>query len=228
MVQKEICGFMSWFQTHIERYAEDYNDSNRDLEFLVDNDSTVRNTHSHDSLLDIRNRVNVLKLNYWVGASVCDRHRNQYLNDIAANDLSNTDTGSAHDVRDNVLAEESNCCVNTGSKAKDPYYSSNDAEDTESDDYVIDWILCEDWEKKKCWIRHPKQVLKKRLRFKLFTLLNAGCDPNVLDNEGRSPSDHAKQEGLWPQWRWALLKSGYIYNETNTSWVRGAQEEDVS
>ena len=69
-------------------------------------------------------------------------------------------------------------------------------------------------------IKNPIHVLKTRLRYKLLTLLQAGCDPNILDNAGASPSDYARRDGLWPQWSWALEKSGHIYDARNDRWVR--------
>ena len=93
-------------------------------------------------------------------------------------------------------------------------------EDRESNDYVIDWITCKDRFGETHWIQNPSQVLKKRMRFKLLTLLEAGCDPNVLDNEGEPPSDYARRKNLWPQWTWALLNAGYIYDVVKDSWVR--------
>lgn len=63
-------------------------------------------------------------------------------------------------------------------------------------------------------------MCKARVRLKLLALLNAGCCPNVVDSKGRSPSDCAKAEGLWPQWEWALTNSGYQYNEDTNTWVR--------
>ena len=69
-------------------------------------------------------------------------------------------------------------------------------------------------------IKNPIHVLKTRLRYKLLTLLQAGCDPNILDNGGASPSDYARRDGLWPQWSWALEKSGHIYDARKDRWVR--------
>ena len=69
-------------------------------------------------------------------------------------------------------------------------------------------------------IKNPIHVLKTRLRYKLLTLLQVGCDPNISDNAGASPSDYARRDGLWPQWSWALEKSGHIYDARNDRWVR--------
>ena len=70
-------------------------------------------------------------------------------------------------------------------------------------------ISCEDYAGVQHTIRHPVQVLKMRLRFKLLTLLEAGCDPNVFDKSGATPSHYAERDGLWPQWTWALGEAGY-------------------
>jgi hypothetical protein len=55
-------------------------------------------------------------------------------------------------------------------------------------------------------------LVRTRQRLKLQTLLEAGCDPNLLDGYGESPSDVAEREGLWPQWEWALDQTGWRYN----------------
>lgn len=90
-------------------------------------------------------------------------------------------------------------------------------------EHSIDYVFCEgeDEDGIMKMIRNPIQVLKKRTRFKLLTLLQLGCDPNVVDYEGLSPSDYAMEEGLWPQWRWALLNAGYTY-DTQNGWVKSA------
>jgi hypothetical protein len=63
-------------------------------------------------------------------------------------------------------------------------------------------------------------MFKSRSRLKLLALLKAGCSPNLLDSAGFSPSDYARAEGLWPQWEWALLNSGFQYNELTNLWER--------
>ena len=68
---------------------------------------------------------------------------------------------------------------------------------------------CEDFAGVKHRIRHPIHILKMRVRFKLLTLLKAGCNPNVFDKAGETPSAYAKRDGLWPQWTWALREAGY-------------------
>ena len=88
--------------------------------------------------------------------------------------------------------------------------------DGAANEYDIDYIFCGG-----DMIRDPVQVLKKRTRFKLLTLLQLGCCPNVVDHKGRSPSDYAMRDGLWPQWCWALLNAGYVHHEQN-GWVKSA------
>jgi hypothetical protein len=70
-------------------------------------------------------------------------------------------------------------------------------------------------------IQDPMFVLSKRTRVKLLTLLKAGCDPNSLDHAGSSPSDEAKDCGLWSEWTWALRKAGYVYDVIGDCWVQG-------
>lgn len=68
--------------------------------------------------------------------------------------------------------------------------------------------------------RHIIPMLKRRMRFKVLTLLQAGCDPNHLDNNGESPSAFAQREGILPEWTWALQKSGYDYDRDRDLWER--------
>lgn len=84
-------------------------------------------------------------------------------------------------------------------------------------------MICEDDDNHNRRIEHSKHLLQKRMRSKLLTFLKAGCDPNVLDNVGKSPSDYARQDGVWSQWRWALLHAEYIYDVIRDNWVRRVQ-----
>ena len=85
---------------------------------------------------------------------------------------------------------------------------------------VIDHIFCKDNWNEEHLIRNPIQVLKKGMRFKILALLKAGCDPNLLDRNGRSPSHYAERDGLWPQWSWALINSGFMLDEESGRWVK--------
>jgi len=71
-------------------------------------------------------------------------------------------------------------------------------------------------------IRNPIPILKRRTRFKSLTLLRAGCDSNHLDEYGQSPFDDARYHNIWPEWTWALLKSGYVYNDDPERWVKSS------
>ena len=73
------------------------------------------------------------------------------------------------------------------------------------------------------WIRNPIYVLKDRARMALEVLLEAGCDPNELGPGGQSPSDYARR-GLWPQWRWALEATGYIFDEGQSRCIKRINE----
>ncbi|KAL9606447.1 MAG: hypothetical protein Q9179_000363 [Wetmoreana sp. 5 TL-2023] len=70
------------------------------------------------------------------------------------------------------------------------------------------------------FIRHWIPMLKRRMRSKVLTLLQAGCDPNHRDNDGESPSEFAQREGIWQEWTWALRRSGYAYDDDRDLWVR--------
>lgn len=98
--------------------------------------------------------------------------------------------------------------------------------DAAANAYSIDYVFCEISDGVLEEIRNPSQVLKKRTRFRLLTLLQLGCDPNVVDREGLSPSDLAIQRGLWPQWSWALLNAGYIADGQN-GWTKRSLFEGV-
>lgn len=68
-------------------------------------------------------------------------------------------------------------------------------------------------------------MCKTRVRLKLLRFLRAGCDPNLFNDYGQSPSDYARSNGLWPQWKWALDWSGWMYDQAIETCVR--QEEGV-
>ena len=111
---------------------------------------------------------------------------------------------------------------------------SSDEEDHEIDEYndtedlevPEGYVLCYDPDERRTRIiQRPLPILKTRLRFKLLALLRAGCDPNVLDNKGNSPSDDARYHGLWPEWTWALLNAGYVFDADGNRWVKRLEEE---
>ena len=77
-------------------------------------------------------------------------------------------------------------------------------------------------------VREPLPILKTRLRFKLLTLLRAGCDPNLLDKYGNSPSDEARYHGLWPEWTWALLNAGYVLDKDSVRWEKRVEDDVTS
>ena len=82
-----------------------------------------------------------------------------------------------------------------------------------------DYVNAIDDEGYERWIRNPVHVLKARARTSLRILLEAGCDPNDIDDDGRCPSDYA-WFGLWPQWHWALKVTGYTFDEELDRWVK--------
>ena len=87
---------------------------------------------------------------------------------------------------------------------------------------VIEHIFCKDDWNDEHLIRNPIQVLKKGLRFKLLALLKAGCDPNLVDKEGKCLSSYAERDGLWPQWSWAFVNSGYMLDGQSGRWVKAS------
>ena len=95
-------------------------------------------------------------------------------------------------------------------------------EDDDVDDYVI---AREEISGREYWTRNPVPLLKARVAAKLKILLEAGCDPNLLDDDGLSPSDFAKpgqwsREGFWSQWSWALRVTGYTFDAEQNRWIK--------
>lgn len=105
------------------------------------------------------------------------------------------------------------------------YEEDEDDEDDEALKIPEGYVVCDDGYGNPHIIRKPLPILKTRLRFKLLTLLRAGCDPNVLDKYGDSPSDDAGYHGLWPEWTWALLNAGYVLDEASDRWVKRVEDE---
>lgn len=97
--------------------------------------------------------------------------------------------------------------------------SNADYASTPEDD-MLEYIISRDYEGVRHIIRNPIMVLKLRLRYMLLVLLEAGCDPNTLDDKEESPNDYAERYNLLPQWEWALRKAGYIL--ANGQWERYA------
>ena len=111
----------------------------------------------------------------------------------------------------------------------DEDYENNDENETEALDLPEGYVLYRDDDDGSEEIfRKPLPILKTRLRFKLLTLLRAGCDPNLLDSQSCSPSDDARYYGLWPEWTWALLNAGYVFDEDSDRWVEKVEDEVLS
>ena len=166
------------------------------------------------------------------------------------NDLCAIATSSADDFRDSTLVEGLAVCADTSSRTEEHYASSDTTNDgwdhLETDFRSRDNMLAEESNacadnssstnehdaglettnnELTCWNdkrRSLVEVLKKCLSLKLLTLLQAGCDPNVLDN--KSPGDFAERLDLWPQWERALVNAGYVYNKPNNRWIKAQPE----
>ncbi len=95
--------------------------------------------------------------------------------------------------------------------------SNADHASTPEDD-VLEYIISRDYSGIRHIIRNPIRVLKLRLRYMLLMLLEAGCDPDGLDDKGKSPNDYAQRDDLLPQWEWALRRAGYVL--VNGQWAR--------
>jgi len=88
------------------------------------------------------------------------------------------------------------------------------------DQEALGYVVSKDINGNEAFIQDPVKVLKTRMMFKLLTILGAGCDPNMLDLAGLTPSDYARRDGLWTQWIWALENSGYEYEVRNDRWIK--------
>ncbi len=103
-----------------------------------------------------------------------------------------------------------------GSNSDASSYAESISEIDDDDAYV--YGACEEGAENS-WIRNPMHVLKDSVRTKLKILLEAGCDPNDLDYAEKSPNDYASN-GLWPQWLWALERTGYVFDGEQDRWIK--------
>ncbi|KAL8725089.1 MAG: hypothetical protein Q9181_006548 [Wetmoreana brouardii] len=92
----------------------------------------------------------------------------------------------------------------SAARTADDDYSSDAANHSLTDGH--DTYASEGWDPddpsvRRYWrfIRRYIPMLKRRMRFKVLTLLQAECDPNHLDNNGESPSEFAQREGIWQE-----------------------------
>lgn len=107
-------------------------------------------------------------------------------------------------------------------KSIDHNLHETDSRNTGFTDDTTEYILCRDYDGLEHLIPHPMKVLKTRLQYLLLTLLQAGCDPNVVDGDEETPSTYARRNDVWPQWCWALEQSGYTYEVRHDRWVKVA------
>jgi hypothetical protein len=108
----------------------------------------------------------------------------------------------------------------------DPHGYGDDNRDSYVGDYDIDdFTIAKGIEDVEAGL--PRSRQKTRVRFKILTFLEAGCDPNLVDKLGRSPSDYALWRGLLSQWEWALTQAGYIYDEDKKLWVKDVSFSDI-
>ncbi|KAM0799856.1 hypothetical protein BDR22DRAFT_854479 [Usnea florida] len=86
---------------------------------------------------------------------------------------------------------------------------------------VEGYVICKDDDGEERWIRNPVPILKARTAIKLKILLEAGCDPNMLDDDGLSPSDYAKR-GIWIRdaWFWVLRETGHTFDALGNRWIK--------
>ena len=86
---------------------------------------------------------------------------------------------------------------------------------------VDNYVIARDLFGEERWIRNPVPLLKARTAMKLKILLEAGCDPNVLDDDGLSPTDYAKR-GIWIReaWFWVLRETGHTFDAVRDRWIK--------
>ena len=86
---------------------------------------------------------------------------------------------------------------------------------------VHGYVIARDDYGEEYWIRNPVPLLKARVAIKLKILLEAGCDPNVLDDDGLSPSEYAER-GKWLRqaWFWALRVTGRTFDAVRDRWIK--------
>lgn len=200
---------MEWCEIEDKKYEEDYDDSNYDL----------------DSLLDISSLDPPWETNYSAGLCISDYQRTSDMNNSSGQFQANSNLRYT-DLNDPAVCDR--CTTATGSAGDthckaDEHYNGSETTNDECDEEEDDECNEEEGDEgddQEDWRQYSIEVLKKRVRFKLLLLLQAGCDPNVVDEDGESPSDYAEWNGLLPQWRWALFNAGYVYDELNNRWMR--------
>ena len=222
-------GHESWakgmFLTESESYAQDYcNDG------LTPAPSTVDEFQSNRLACDARSQKRLYRTSGGKFFPTTDlirseshisRSRHGQYVDLDETDDHNED--DEIDVEDEDEDEEEASGENSPREEEDETDEDNDTEDLEIPE---GYVLCYNPDNRRSEIiRNPLPILKTRLRFKLLTLLRAGCDPNVVDDDGSSPSDDARYHGLWPEWTWALLNAGYVFDEGSNRWVKRSEEE---
>ncbi|MCJ1434039.1 hypothetical protein MMC27_003405 [Xylographa pallens] len=127
------------------------------------------------------------------------------------------------------LDSDNNSSYGTGSDGTDSDGTGSDDDDSDGDDNDGegsdgggsdgDWSLAE--------FLRLYRIFQLRLRLMLFELLQAGCDPNLLDFKGKSPSHYGQHDKLWRHWSWALKHTGYVYEESSDAWVKPSQFDEM-
>ncbi|OQV00087.1 hypothetical protein CLAIMM_05631 [Cladophialophora immunda] len=72
----------------------------------------------------------------------------------------------------------------------------------------------------------PFGTPRRKVYPKLLLLLKSGCDPNLQDADGRTPSDYVWRTHMWADWERALMDSGWIYDANSKRCVRHIEPED--
>ena len=213
------------FLTESESYAEDYcNDG------LTPAPSTVDEFQSNRLACDARSQKRLYRTSGGKFFPTTDSIRSeshmsrsrhgQYV-DLDETDDDNEDEEIDVEDEDEDEDEEEASSEDSSREVED---ETNEDDDTEHVEIPKGYILRRDHHNRARIIRDPLPILKTRLRFKLLTLLRAGCDPNALDNKGNSPSDDARYHGLWPEWTWALLNAGYGFDKHSNLWMKNLEE----
>ena len=111
-------------------------------------------------------------------------------------------------------------------KEKDEYLESLHQNEEEGDGWKDIWQLIGLESQGYSVLLMSIGVPKDPLYPKLLLLLEAGCDPNLQDADGLTPSDYVRGTRLWPDWERALTDSGWIYDTRVQQCIRQIEQED--
>lgn len=217
------------FRTESEAYADDYCDDGLtpvpSVINHIPNDRLACDDEAQERLYLAAGGVCFPTTGLTGSASHSARSRSEHYIDL--DEAEDVDRECVEDVEGDGEEEHNGGGKEDGEDGEDDEDDEDDGDDGDDEALEIPegYVLCNDEYGISHIIRKPLLILKTRLRFKLLTLLRAGCNPNLLDDDGSSPSDDAEYHGLWPEWTWALLNVGYVVDENSNRWVKRVEDE---